>query len=467
VGLVDKWLLELRDKFGLKAERITSRQEWETAQSELRHSRKRRVYVVPFSNLERIAKESFDLLVIDEIHNFRNRETQGWKTARALASKCRRRLGLSATPINNETVDLANIYAILFPQYNPLVTDAVLVEAWDARDIESFSGTLTRFTKEHLGIHFARRRIWEVAVNYPDAYASWVLKAVETATGKRPTSGKFPMETVTYFRGAASSPPAFANMTNAGPAPITEDPKAQALLQLIRERSDRLIVFCQFRHTVEYLAGLITDREVFTLTGTVPAFERGSVIKAFAGVKDGVLIMTAVGSEGLDLQFCSAVANYDLHWNPMVLEQRIGRIDRIGQKKDEVNVFNFHVSNSIDEKVLQTIKRKLDLTTGTPLATTGVSSTKPLYDADSLKREAQEADQFVKAMGAYAGMSLEDEEILDSIDSSFCLPGKFDAGKPAAWLRQDAKSKAWLDGVTRSQAKLATELDRYQKLVGV
>ena len=64
-----------------------------------------------------------------------------------------------------------------------------------------------------------------------------------------------------------------------------------------------------------------------------------------------MLLSSEVGSEGLDMQFCDALVNYDLPWNPMVVEQRIGRIDRFGQKSPIVNIYNLVVKDSIQEDI--------------------------------------------------------------------------------------------------------------------
>ena len=61
---------------------------------------------------------------------------------------------------------------------------------------------------------------------------------------------------------------------------------------------------------------------------------------------------TEVGSEGLDFQFCDTIFNYDLPWNPMRVEQRIGRIDRYGQQKDQVRIYSLYMAGTVEERIL-------------------------------------------------------------------------------------------------------------------
>jgi SNF2 family DNA or RNA helicase len=108
-----------------------------------------------------------------------------------------------------------------------------------------------------------------------------------------------------------------------------------------------MLVFCEFTETARLLSSALEGRRTFMITGELPVWRRSEVLDAFREAADGILVMTSVGSEGLDLQSCSVLVNYDLTWNPMRLEQRIGRVDRIGQPKPEVTVHNFVVSGSI------------------------------------------------------------------------------------------------------------------------
>jgi superfamily II DNA or RNA helicase len=147
---------------------------------------------------------------------------------------------------------------------------------------------------------------------------------------------------------------------------IGPDAKAEALLDWIyrlqAEESDpdlKVLVFTEFVPTQEMLRRFLTERgfSVVCLNGSMDMEERKRVQEAFA--KDvRILISTDAGGEGLNLQFCHVVINYDIPWNPMRLEQRIGRVDRIGQAHG-VRAVNFVFEDSVEHRVREVLEQKL------------------------------------------------------------------------------------------------------------
>jgi len=147
---------------------------------------------------------------------------------------------------------------------------------------------------------------------------------------------------------------------------IGPDAKAEALLdwlyRLQSEESDpelKVLVFTEFVPTQEMLRRFLTERgfSVVCLNGSMDMEERKRVQEAFA--KDvRILISTDAGGEGLNLQFCHVVINYDIPWNPMRLEQRIGRVDRIGQAH-AVRAVNFVFEGSVEHRVREVLEQKL------------------------------------------------------------------------------------------------------------
>jgi len=147
---------------------------------------------------------------------------------------------------------------------------------------------------------------------------------------------------------------------------IGPDAKAEALLdwlyRLQSEESDpelKVLVFTEFVPTQEMLHRFLTERgfSVVCLNGSMDMEERKQVQEAFA--KDArILISTDAGGEGLNLQFCHVVINYDIPWNPMRLEQRIGRVDRIGQTHT-VRAINFVFEDSVEHRVREVLEQKL------------------------------------------------------------------------------------------------------------
>jgi len=146
------------------------------------------------------------------------------------------------------------------------------------------------------------------------------------------------------------------------------DTKAEALIdwlyQLQQEEQDpklKMLVFTEFVPTQRMLTKFFTDRgiSVVTLNGSMDMHERKRAQAAFAG-DTRILISTDAGGEGLNLQFCHVIVNYDMPWNPMRMEQRIGRVDRIGQPH-VVRALNFVLEDSVEHRVRDVLESKLQV----------------------------------------------------------------------------------------------------------
>ena len=135
-----------------------------------------------------------------------------------------------------------------------------------------------------------------------------------------------------------------------------KDAKFEELLRIIKEvertEKKKLIVFALFKNTLKYLNLRLKKVGIQTALIHGDIADRVSEIEKFKTDNDiKVLLSSEVGSEGLDMQFCDALVNYDLPWNPMVVEQRIGRIDRFGQESPIVNIYNLIIKDSIQEDI--------------------------------------------------------------------------------------------------------------------
>ncbi len=142
------------------------------------------------------------------------------------------------------------------------------------------------------------------------------------------------------------------------------DPKIEALKRVVKEKialpNRRLIVFSSFRHTLAYLLeGLDGEGvRVGLVHGDVPDEDRNDMRRRFQLDSEhpeaiDVLLFSEVGSEGLDYQFCDCIVNYDLPWNPMRIEQRIGRIDRRGQTSEIVRIVNIVTPGTVDADIYE------------------------------------------------------------------------------------------------------------------
>ncbi len=138
--------------------------------------------------------------------------------------------------------------------------------------------------------------------------------------------------------------------------------KLDVLTGLLRETPDRLVVFSDHRPTIQLIEERVKKlgRKPIVYWGAHSTAERDKRIRAFHADETSVLIATRAGSEGRNLQFCNVLVNYDLPWNPMVVEQRIGRLHRIGQKR-EVHIVNLAAAGTIESYILQLLDRKIKL----------------------------------------------------------------------------------------------------------
>lgn len=144
------------------------------------------------------------------------------------------------------------------------------------------------------------------------------------------------------------------------------DVKVEPLTALIDDlyvvdKRQKVIIFTEFVATQNYLKDLLTNRgySVSTLNGSMSIDERNAVLAEFK-TKTDILISTDAGGEGLNLQFSNCVINFDLPWNPMKIEQRIGRVDRIGQQRDVV-VYNFVLADTVENRVRDVLEEKLNV----------------------------------------------------------------------------------------------------------
>ena len=142
----------------------------------------------------------------------------------------------------------------------------------------------------------------------------------------------------------------------------TEDPKLSALLKIIADKqklpNNKIMIFSGFRHTLGYLLDRLRQERlrVGMVHGGTPDEDRVALRECFQRPKeDGqaldILLFSEVGCEGLDYEFCDCMVNFDLPWNPMRIEQRIGRIDRRGQKSDSVSIFNLITPGTVDADI--------------------------------------------------------------------------------------------------------------------
>lgn len=149
------------------------------------------------------------------------------------------------------------------------------------------------------------------------------------------------------------------------------DTKFEKFLDYLRrlEKEDpasKIIVFAFFKKTLEYLGRKLSVTEyrqkVALIHGDIPIKDRQKIIKRFRNTDEiKILLSSEVGGEGLDFEFCNVIFNYDLPWNPMRVEQRIGRLDRYGQRHEKILIYNFSMVGTIDDEILRRLYNRIKI----------------------------------------------------------------------------------------------------------
>jgi len=162
------------------------------------------------------------------------------------------------------------------------------------------------------------------------------------------------------------------------------DAKAEELAEILRmlstqEKDVKIIIFTEFVMTQNFIQAMAEARGFSTvlINGKMSIEERNVALRQFR-LEKNILISTDAGGEGINIQFAHIVINYDLPWNPMKIEQRIGRADRIGQKSD-VEVFNFILDDTIENRVRTVLEEKL----ATILSELGFDKLQDVLNSDS------------------------------------------------------------------------------------
>lgn len=379
-GLVEQWREEFDRKFALPS--VLAGREWSGATApgdddpiviaSLASARRR-----PLSDA--LAAEAWDLVIADEAHHLKNPRSASARLVRSLRTHFL--LALTATPVENRLDDLFQLASLVRPGH--LGTPGQFrarhgaASADRPRDLAGL--------QERMHEVMVRHRRSEVALWLPRRLAETrrVLPGPDEADLYRRVTERVRVE----GRGAApgrrlalralarlagSSPRAlapsldklgFADLATAARR-VPETAKARALIEVLArhvERGEKVVVFCAFRETLAFLGELVAASGVPTAVyhGSLPRRDKDAVIRAFAG-EVPVLLSTEAAGEGRNIQFCHVMVNFDLPWNPMQIEQRLGRVHRIGQEHDVV-LTNLVTRGTIEERMLAVLEAKLNL----------------------------------------------------------------------------------------------------------
>jgi hypothetical protein len=232
------------------------------------------------------------------------------------------------------------------------------------------------------------------------------------------------------------------------------DAKAEALLELIyklqQEENDpamKVLIFTEFVPTQAMLAGFLESRgfSVALLNGSMDLDTRAKAQQAFSQ-EIRVLVSTDAGGEGLNLQFCHVIVNFDMPWNPMRIEQRIGRVDRIGQRH-VVRAINFVLEDTVEHRVRQVLETKLEVIA----QEFGVDKASDVMD--SVEAEAMFDDVFVQGLqdpgsidkAVDAVMNQVRDKVADERKNSDLLADAHAMDADAARKWRDHPAQYWLE----------------------
>ena len=451
--LIEKWRQELKLRFDLNAYHAGQEEEFDLMNEELaNNSGKQKIYLIAYSMLKRRTLEKnvqFGLVVMDEVHHSRNPKTQLYSALSSFCTSAEYRIGLSATPVQNNINDLASIMSLIVQRAGFEEWRLFINEIWKQGKLELLSPFVTKFTKNKLGLDFTKRRLHQISVEYPASYVQFVEQALDKI-GMTRGSILSAFERTSYLRLASSSPNAFFHSIKRIIPNKYPNPKIDKLLELIdQSEPGRWIIFTEFRKTAELLKNSIKNHNVSIISGDVSFSERYLSFDEFRKNENTILVMMPVGSEGLDLQVCARMINFDLHWNPMVLEQRIGRIDRLGQNKPIIEVYNFVVNGSIDQHIMTILRKKVEMVDDTFASTedvlgdhSSILSTKTTFPDSDL----DEIEDYIKMLKYYSNVPVDDYLMEQLLSEQVCKCESW--RKTTDWLHSEILTTEGLREIT-------------------
>jgi SNF2 family DNA or RNA helicase len=370
-SLVSQWVRELNEKFYIPAVAHRKNYSWDqniiiTSLDTAKRSPHR----------EKILDIEYDFILIDEAHKLKNHKTKNFEFVRSLKKKyC---LLLTATPVQNQLIEIFNLISILKPghlgNYDSFLEnygkDRSKIKQ-DAYLKQLIQKVMIRNTRQNTTLSNTKRNIQTVWIDFKQEEQE-VYDELESAF-----AGFSSFSKITFLREICSSreacylslkkhnesnPNPFIEQVNSKIEKLPHHSKAEKLVELIKKFGDeKVIVFTEYRASQLYLQWILKQHGI-TSVPFRGGFKRGKKdwMKQLFQNHAQVLIATEAGGEGINLQFCNHLINYDLPWNPMRLEQRIGRIHRYGQEKD-VQIYNFATRGTIEEHIMTLLYEKINL----------------------------------------------------------------------------------------------------------
>lgn len=381
-SLVLQWTRELNEKFRIPA--VAQKKAWMWNQYD--------VIVASLDTAKRsphrdvVLDIDWDLVIVDEAHKLKNPKTRNWQMVNQLANKYM--LLLTATPIQNQLKELHTLITLLRPgqlgSTSQFALDHVLSkrEAKDPALLRSrLSEVMIRNQRNDGGTTLPPRTVQVVPLQLSEAERTLYDGVIEflresyeqhkqhrvsvlpliTLQREICSSPYAAMKTLLKMRDRTSDSQRLSQIERllAQAQSIAHHTKVEKVMKLIEELEGKCIVFTEYRATQDFLMAMLYQRRI----PAVPfrgGFKRGKkdwMTELFQH-RARVLVATESGGEGINLQFCHQMINYDLPWNPMRLEQRIGRIHRLGQEQP-VSVFNMSTKDTIESHIVTLLQEKI------------------------------------------------------------------------------------------------------------
>ena len=394
-GLVEQWREELVQKFDLHGF-VTNSDDAFRAAGDAAWARFPHVIAsIAAARLpgtrEIITNLNYDLVVIDEAHHLKNRSSVTWKFVNALQKQFI--LMLTATPVENRLEELYNLITILKPGQlkTPQEFRRQFVVKGDPHSPknrgllrELMADVMIRHSRGQVSVRLPPRRAHTVRLGLSAAehrlyqnvsdFVRRALQAGRDSGARKLTLAILQREisssatAVTHTLHKLAGQPAWkahkASLLTLAKeaAAITDWAKADALLKILETAGkERVLIFTHFQATLAALAERLTAAgiEFIPYHGGLTIQQKDEAIRRFE--EDGrVLLSTEAAGEGRNLQFCHIMVNFDLPWNPQRIEQRVGRIHRVGQTK-QVEIFNLSAQGTIEDYLLNILDRKLNM----------------------------------------------------------------------------------------------------------
>ena len=379
-SLVSQWTLELNQKFFIPA--TSPRKEpiwdkWDIVVSSIDTAKRT-------PNREMILKENYDFIIVDEAHKFKNHKTKNYAFLQAIKKKyC---LLLTATPIQNELKEIYHLVSLLKPGHlgdaNTFQNHFQTKKRDFTNDAELralINRVMIRNRRQDTQIHWTKRHIHNEFITLTPEERK-IYQFIQALRVEKQISLP-PFSLLTLEREACSSKEAvymtIKKWLESGELHAFEQDKIMQLLTLLQQKTinskavkaleivqqtnDKVIIFTGYRATQYYLQWFFSEHQITSVPfrGGFKRTKKDWMQQLFQN-RAQVFIATEAGGEGINLQFCHHLINFDLPWNPMRLEQRIGRIHRLGQKED-VHIYNFAIQDTIEENILKLLYEKIHM----------------------------------------------------------------------------------------------------------